>query len=203
MPRCAPFALPLAAQVDASGFGPWSVSGLSNGSRVEPDDDGRDDDQRPIVNCAFLVAGRQPTPLFEAIDTPLDQVAPGIDGFVEEERPSWPNCSLRTLVASLWNGVRDLSLPQPAATEWVTVALVGDEAVGAGPRSAAATRSGDPDAVEDRSQLGAVMILPWGNHDREGSPFSVTSQMELGGQPSPATAEALVDQVYYPLFRSA
>jgi hypothetical protein len=26
---------------------------------------------------------------------------------------------LRTLVASLWNGVRDLSLPQPAATAWV------------------------------------------------------------------------------------
>jgi len=186
-----------------------SAPSLSSGSRVKPDDNGREDDQRPIVDRAFLVAGDQSTPLLEAIDASLDHVAPGrdgfveIDSFVEEERPSWPNCSLRTLVASLWNGVRDLSLPQPAATAWVTVALVGDDAVGAGPRSAAATRSGDPDAVEDRSQLGAVMMLPWRNHDREGSPFSVTGQMELGGQPSSATSEALVHQVYYAFFRSA
>lgn len=95
----------------------------------------------------------QSTLLLEAIEAPLDHVAAGIDGFVEAERPSWPNGALRTLVASLWNGVRDLSLPQPAATAWVPVAVVGDETVRAGAWSPAACGAWDSDALQDCLEL--------------------------------------------------
>ena len=87
---------------------------------IEPEDE-----HGVVVVGALLVARCQSTPLLEAIEAPLDHVAAGIDGFVEAERPSWPNGALRTLVASLWNGVRDLSLPQSAPTARITIVFVG------------------------------------------------------------------------------
>src|SRR5215467_13155574 len=48
----------------------WAADqGVSDESRREPDGDGGDDHHRPEVDGALLVAGGQPAPLFEAIDT--------------------------------------------------------------------------------------------------------------------------------------
>jgi hypothetical protein len=74
-------------------------------------------------------------------------IATGIDGFVEEQRPPRSSCPLRALVASLWNGVRDLPLPQPAAAPRVARALVSNEAIRTGAWSPTACRTGDADAL--------------------------------------------------------
>jgi len=130
-------------------------------------------------------------------------VATGIDGCVKEERPPRSSGSLRALVTPLWNGVLDLSLPQQAATAWVTVALVSDEPVWARPWSPAATGAWDPDAVQHRLQLRTVMALSWADHDGERPSTAVTGQMELGGQPASAPSEPLVARVGDPFFSSA
>ena len=78
-----------------------------------------------VVERTLLVARRQPTPLFEPIDTALHHIAPRIGRRIEDEWTPAPSRSLRSLVAALWDGVLDLSLPRPAPTARITVALVG------------------------------------------------------------------------------
>jgi hypothetical protein len=83
---------------------------ISEESRVEPEDDGGEHHHRPIVECAFLVARRQPTPLFEPVDTALHDVAPRIDRPVEDQRATRPSGAARLLIAPLWDGVGDVAL---------------------------------------------------------------------------------------------
>jgi hypothetical protein len=90
---------------------------------LEPEDYRGEDEHRAVVGGAFLLAGRHPTPLFESINAALDHIAARIDRLLEDEWMPGPRRSLRTLVASHWNGIRDLSLPQHAATEQQEIAL--------------------------------------------------------------------------------
>jgi hypothetical protein len=83
-----------------------------------------------VVERTLLVARRQPTPLFEPIDTALHHIAPRVDRLTEDEWTPAPSRSLRSLVAALWVGAFDLSLPRQAATARITVPLVVDEVVG-------------------------------------------------------------------------
>src|SRR5690242_15890719 len=84
-----------------------SDSGLSGALRLEPDSRGGDDHHRPVVDRALLVAGGQPTPLFEPIDAALHDVAPRVDGLVEDQRASRSSRSPGALIAALGDGVRD------------------------------------------------------------------------------------------------
>src|SRR5216683_1584278 len=68
---------------------------LSDESRIEPDDDGRDDHQRAVVGRALLIACGESAPLLEPIDAALDDVATGIDRLVKGERATWPGRPLR------------------------------------------------------------------------------------------------------------
>jgi hypothetical protein len=177
--------------------------GLSAASAFEPEDDGGENEHGAIIERALLIASRQSTPLFEAIDTALHDIATGIDRLVEEERPPRSSGSLRALVASLGNGVLDLPLTQPAPTAGVAVALIGDEAVWAGPWSSTSGGAWDPDAVQDRSQLRTVLALSWRNHDGAWSSAPVTGEMEFARQPSAAAPESLVGGGRDPCFSSA
>jgi hypothetical protein len=111
---------------------------------------------------------------------------------VEEERTSRSSGSLRALVASLWNGMRDLSPPQQMATARIAIALVGDEVIGAGPWSPISAGAWDPNAVQDRLELRTVMALSWADHNSERSPAAVTGEMELRGQPATAASKPFV-----------
>src|SRR5262249_49573899 len=151
-------------------------------SRAEPINDGGEDDHRPIIERAFLVTSRQSTPLFESIDTALDDVATGIDRFVEDQR-------------SLRDGVLDLPPAQQVATARITVAFVSDEVMGARPRPPSSAWSWDADAVQDRLQLGTVMALSRSDDDRERSAFAVAREVDFARQPAAAAPKSLVNGV--------
>src|SRR5262245_37651153 len=73
-------------------------------------------DHRAVVDCALLVARRQPTPLLGHVDGAPDHVATGADGIVEDQRTTQSGCTMHSLVASLWDEMRDLPVAQQAAT---------------------------------------------------------------------------------------
>ena len=180
-----------------------TTTGLAEESGVEPEEDGGDDDHCSVIEGALLIPSGQSTPLFKSIDAALDHIATGVDRFVKEERPARSRCPLRSLVASLWNRVLDLSLSQQATAAWIAIALVGDEVVWARPRSPPPGGTWNPDAVQDGFQLRTVMALSWRTDDGEWSTTTVTGEMKLGGQPSTAATESLVGWVADPFFSSA
>jgi hypothetical protein len=172
-------------------------------SRLKPDDDGGQDDHRAIIERAFLIPGGYTAPLFKPVDAAFHHVAPRIDRLVKDEWTTRSRRASRALVASLWDRMVDLPLAQPAATPWIAVAFVSDEAVWAGTWSPASAGAWNPDALQDRFQLGAFMAVPWADHDGERSSAAVTGEMELGGQPSTTAPESLVGGVRDPFFSRA
>ena len=96
---------------------------------IKPQDESGEDEHRAIVERALLVSRGESTPLLKPIDAALDEIAPSVDRWIEDEGTTGSQCPLRTLVASLRDGVLDLSLTQPAATARVAIALVGDEVI--------------------------------------------------------------------------
>lgn len=153
----------------------------ADGSRLQPQDDRGEHHHRPVIDGAFLVAGSQPTPLFEPIDAALDDIATRIDRGIEEERSPWPSRSLRALVASLGNSVGNVSAAEQLTTSPIAVALVSDEAVWTRPWSPGSCGARDPDAIQDGLQLGTVMPMSWGNDDGERPSATVAGEMKLGG----------------------
>lgn len=176
---------------------------MSDESRLKPDDDGGDNDHRPIVDGALLVAGGESTPLFEPIDTAFDDVAPGRGRPVERQRASWPGRPLGALVTALRDRMRDLPRPQEPPTAEIAVAFVRNHSVGPGAGSSPSAGAWNPNAVEHRRQLGAIMALSRRNHDRERASLAVTGEMELGGESTAAASQALVRRVLKPLFSAA
>ena len=177
--------------------------GPSHELRVEPDDDGGEDHHRAVVDGAFLVAGGQPAPLFEAVDAAFHDVASGIGRSVEGQRTTRPRGAARALVGALGNGMWDLALMQEPPTAGIAVALVGNEPVWPRAGSSAPARPPDANAVEHRLQLGTVMALSWRNDDGEWPPLAVAGEVKLGRQSAPAASEAFVVRVLEPLFSSA
>ncbi len=174
--------------------------GLSDESRREPDGDGGDDHQRPVVDRAFLVARCQATPLFEAIDAALHDVAAGIGRRVEGQRATGSRGAPCSLIGALGNGVRDVPLAQQPPAARIAVALVGDHPVRPRARTPASTGSGHPDAVQHWPQLRAVVPLARRDHHRKRSALAVAGQMELGRQSTAAAPEPLVGGVLDPPF---
>jgi hypothetical protein len=176
---------------------------VADESGVKPEDDRGQDEHGAIVDRALLVAGRQPTPLFEPIDAALHHVAPRIDRLVEDQWTPAPSRSTLSLIAPLWNGVLDLSLAQHAPTAGITIAFVSDEAIGTRPRSSAPRSARNADAIQDRFQLRTVMAMPWADHNGKRSSATVTSEVELGGQPATAASEPFARRMVDPFFSSA
>jgi hypothetical protein len=189
----------MGAIISLSPHGLSDRAGLFAESRVEPNDDGSDDDHCSVIRRSLLIAGRQPTPLLQAVDAALDHVATGVDRLVNDEWTTRSSRPLRALVAPLWNGVLDLPPAQQAPTAGIAIAFISDEVIWAGAWSPAPCGVWDPDAVQHGSQLGTIMTLSWGNDDGEGPPAAVTGEMELGRQPSTAAPEPLIGRVLDPL----
>src|SRR5262249_12388664 len=69
----------------------------------------------------FLVAGGEPMPVFEAMDTALDDAARTETAWSKASgRASELGCTTRALIAALQNGVQDLSLLEHPATARLT-----------------------------------------------------------------------------------
>ncbi len=158
-----------------------STRGLSYESTLEPEDNGGQNEHGAVIEGTLLVAGGHPAPLLEPIDAALDHVASRVGCLVEDQRTPRSSGSLRALVAPLWNGVLDLSLPQPAPTPCIAVPFVGDEVIWTRPGSPTSCGAWDPDALQNWYQLRTVMALSWSDHNGEGPPAPVTGEVKLGG----------------------
>lgn len=172
-------------------------------SRFEPEDDGGNDDHRPVVDRTLLVAGGQSTPLFEPVDTALDYIATGVDRPIENQWTTSPRRTARLLITSFRNRVRDLPLAQQATTARIAVPFVSDEPVRTSPRTPPPTRSWNANASQHWPQLGAVMPLPRRNDNRERPPFPVAGQVEFGRQSAATTSEPFIARMLNPLLISA
>ena len=125
-------------------------------SRLKPDDDGGQDNHRAIIERAFLIPGGYTAPLFKPVDAAFHHVASRIDRLVKDEWTTRSRRASRSLVASLWDRMLDLPLAQPAATPWIAVAFVSDEAIRAGPWSSASAGAWNPDTL-----TGSSWVLSW------------------------------------------
>jgi hypothetical protein len=155
--------------------------GLPDESRLEPHDNGGDDDHRPVVDRPLLVASREPAPLFEPVDAALHDVAPRIDRLLKCQRATTPCRAPRPLITPLWDGVRDLARSEQSPTARIAISFVGDEAIWTRPRPSPPTGSWNTDAAQHRRQLRAVVPLSWRDHDRERSAFPIAGEVKLGG----------------------
>src|SRR5262249_2152413 len=131
------------------------------------EDDGSQDDHRPIVDGSFFVACRQATPLFEPVDAALHDVATRVDRLVEGQRTSRSCRSTGALIASFRNRMRDLALPQPLATARITVPLIGNDPVGTRSWPSPSAGAWHADAGDHGDHLRAVMPLSGRDDDGE------------------------------------
>jgi hypothetical protein len=147
-----------------------------------------------VADGEFVVAGGDGPVLLEPGDRPLDDVALPVALQVDHGRPATPSATPSTgglLVGPLRDGVSDPPLAQQPTTGCVAVAAVGDE-MGWSFARATQGRPGHSDGVQQRSQLGALMTLAGGDQHGQRPAAAITSQVDLGGEPTPAAAQCLV-----------
>jgi hypothetical protein len=116
---------------------------------------------------------------------PLDHVALPIAHRIDLWRPPAPGTPPRPnrlLVPALRNGVSDTTMTQQPTAGAIAVATVGNQ-MGWALAGPTWSRAEHPDAVQQRSQLGALMALPSSDQHPK-RPATVTSQVDLGGQPA-------------------
>jgi hypothetical protein len=106
--------------------------------------------------------------------------------------PSAPASPSLLLVGPLGDGVGDPALAQQPAAGGVAVAAVGNQMSWplAGPPQPSWAR--DPDGVQQRPQLGALMTLAGGDQHGQRPATAISGQMDLGGEPAPATTQCLI-----------
>jgi hypothetical protein len=96
------------------------------------------------------------------------------------------------LVGALGDGVGDPPPAQQPPTCRVAVAAVGDQVRGPLARSPRPTGARDPDGIQQRPELGALMALAGGDQNRQWAAVAVAGQVDLGGEPTAATPQCLV-----------
>src|SRR5487761_2505763 len=128
-------------------------------SRFALQDDGSQHEHGAVINGAHLIERRQLTPLLELIVAALDDIASGIGRFVEGQWTPRLGSALRPLIAPLWDSVRNPPLAQQASATRITIAFVGDQPTRTGAEVSAPTRAGNLNALQERGQLHAVMLL--------------------------------------------
>jgi hypothetical protein len=148
-----------------------------------------------VADGEFVVAGGDRPVLLEPGDGPLDHVALPVAHRIDPGRPATPWASAgsgRPLVGPLGDGVRDPASAQQLPAGGVAVAAVSGQMRWplAGPTQPAGAR--DPDGIQQRLELGALMALSGGDHHPKRPPAAIAGQMELGGQPTATTAQCLV-----------
>ena len=108
------------------------------------------------------------------------------------DHPEHPARPELLLVGALGDGVGDPPLAQQPTAGRVAVAPVGDQVVGALARPTQ-PRPGHPDRIQQRFQLGAFMALTGGDHHGQRTAAAIGDQVDLGGEPTPAASQGLVD----------
>ncbi len=148
-----------------------------------------------VADGQLVVPGRDGAVLLESSDRPLDHVALAVAHRIDQRRPATPGAPAGSgllLVAALGDGVSDPPLTQQPPAGAVAVAAVGDQ-MGwpfTGPPQPAWAR--DPDGVQQRLKLGALVALAGGDQYGQRPPTAIAGQVDLGREPAPAASQCLV-----------
>lgn len=141
----------------------------------------------------FLVAGGDASPLFEAVDAPLDGVALFV-GLAVEGWWSAASAASAEPVAALVCGDGDhgpdAALAQVFADGAGGVCLVGEDHVRPGAGSSSPT--GDPQAGHELGKGRCVTGLSGGEDEREGPAAGIGGEVDLRGQSAAGTADGVV-----------
>lgn len=127
--------------------------------RIEPEHEGSDHDQCPVVRCPLFIPRRHAPPLLQSVHAPLNDMPPPVCFSVKRQgtprllRPSRP------LVAPFGNHRVDPPAAQRLPTLGGAVPLVAQHPIGSGAR-ATASYPWHPDRIEYRLALRAVVPLP-------------------------------------------
>ena len=123
-----------------------------------------------VADGQLVVAGGDGPVLLEPSDRPLDHVALAITHRIDQGWPAtpWsPPRPSRPLVRALGDGVGDPALTQQPPTGRIAVAPISGQVGGAlaGPTRPAWAR--DPDGIQQRLQLGALVPLAGSDQHRQ------------------------------------
>ncbi len=102
---------------------------------LDPDQSSGETDRGAVVAGEFVGAHRDPAPLLEPVEAPLNHVATLVASLLlvaEVDRPTWPLPAVRDLVVTLRDGRSDPAAAKPGAVRLRRVALVGKYPVRAG-----------------------------------------------------------------------
>lgn len=147
-----------------------------------------------IADGQLVVAGGDGPVLLEPSDGPLDHVALAVAHRIHDRRPATPGASpgpSLLLVGTLGDGVGDPPLTEQPSASGVTVAAISNQVRGALARPPPPWPR-NPDSVQQRPKLGALMTLTGGYQHGQRPPAPIGGQVDLGGQPAVAASQCLV-----------
>ena len=137
-------------------------------------------DHRSVVGGKFFVSRRYASPLLEAIDASLNNVAPAVTSFVERYGP-FP-------VGTRGNDRLDAALAQGRSQSRTVVAFVAGQSCWTQPW-AAATDPLNRTGIDEAYELRRVVLLTAGEREDERVAFAISAQMDFCTEPSSAAAE--------------
>jgi hypothetical protein len=148
-------------------------------AKLEPLKYGRDNNHRPIIGHPFFIAGGNPPTLFEAIKCSLNSISFTVDGGIEGTRAAF--------IALAWDGIAYAAPPQPRPKQASSIAFIGRHPFGTAAR-ATAPRTLDR-SPEQRIGDRHLVLLAWGQDDRDDAAGSVGAEMDFGAESALGIAE--------------
>ena len=154
------------------------VDRLGRVRRIEPEHEGGDHDQCPVVRCPFLIPCRHTAPLLQSIHASLYHVAPPVRFPVKHQRSSRFPCASRPLVSSFRDRCLDPPLAQCLPTLWVAVSLIAHDPLR--PRAwSSPSHSWYPNRIQYGFQLRAVVALPRRQSHRKRASLAIARNVHL------------------------
>lgn len=140
---------------------------------------------------ALGVAGRERAPLLEAVEESFDDVAVLVPLLVERRGPTASRTAplaVGFLVGAFGDRVADVAPTQLGPDRLRAVRLIAQDVIGPSPRPAG-TDPGDPNTAHDLGELGRVVDLAGGQHDRQRPTLPIDRGMNLARQPTEGPPE--------------
>lgn len=142
-----------------------------------------------VVTGGLVGAHRDAPPLFQPVETPLDDVPALVVVRVEHNGPARTLSAMCDLVVALRDRRLDIPCPQPCAVGLRWVSLVGAQPVR--PKSWT-SRGRDADLVHRRRQHDGVGNLAAGYDEPEWSASAVANEMCLRREPAARPADRMI-----------
>ncbi len=166
----------------------------------EPGDDRAEHSGGSVGDSQFVVAGRDPSPLFGQTEGAFHNVAASVGLGIEGWRPATAGALVLAggpFVGLLRDHRFDPTRSQQATDDPIGVGLISDHHIRSCPRSSRADAR-HPDLIDDLNQHRPVVSLPTGEHHRQRHTVAIDSCVQLRGEPAPGTAHRVTFGLFKP-----